>query len=87
MAQDILEKKANMETTVVIDPQTILQSDPEILSGETCFKGTRVPIRVLFEHLSSGGTIESFFEGYETVKPDQVSAVLELAKNSVSLQQ
>ena len=85
----ILEEKNQskgliMENVVTVDTQTVVQSDPDILSGERCFKGTRVPVRVLFEHLSSGETLESFLMGYETVTPEQVQAVLELAKNSVT---
>ena len=32
-------------------------SDPEILGGTPVFVGTRVPVRVLFEHLEGGGQV------------------------------
>jgi len=51
--------------------------DPEILSGELCFRGTRVPVRNLFDHLESGQTLADFFDGFPRVQPEQVSVVLQ----------
>ena len=49
-----------------------------ILSGTPVFKGTRVPVEILFDHLESGITIESFLDDYPTVSKEQVVQVLEL---------
>ncbi len=35
-------------------------SDPEILGGTPVFIGTRVPVRVIFEHLEAGDSLEVF---------------------------
>jgi uncharacterized protein (DUF433 family) len=35
-------------------------SDPEILGGTLVFKGTRVPVQSLFDHLKAGDSIEVF---------------------------
>ncbi len=37
--------------------------DPEIMGGTPVFKGTRVPLKILFEYLEGGETLESFLEG------------------------
>lgn len=50
--------------------------DPEILSGELCFTGTRVPVRNLFDHLEYGHSLAEFFDGFPRVQPEQVSVVL-----------
>jgi uncharacterized protein (DUF433 family) len=39
-------------------------TDPEILGGETVFRGTRVPVLSLFEHLESGCSLEEFLENF-----------------------
>lgn len=57
--------------------------DPEIMGGEPCFYGTRVPIRNLFDHLEDGTPLDDFFEGFPRVKKEQAIEVLELAKKSL----
>jgi uncharacterized protein (DUF433 family) len=46
------------------------------VSGEWIFKGTRVPVRALFENLESGARIDEFLEWFPGVKRQQVEAVL-----------
>jgi uncharacterized protein (DUF433 family) len=52
------------------------ESDQEKLGGEWIFKGTRVPLRALFENLESGASINDFLEWFPGVKPEQAKAVL-----------
>ena len=52
--------------------------DPEIMSGEPVFVGTRVPVRNLFDYLAGGESLEEFIEQFPTVSRDQAVAVLEL---------
>ena len=52
-------------------------SDPEICSGATVFTGTRVPVQSLFDHLEAGESIDDFLEGFQTVRREQMIAVLE----------
>lgn len=51
-------------------------SDPEILGGDLVFKGTRVPVQSLFDHLKAGDSIEVFLDGFPSVKRSQVLAVI-----------
>ena len=39
---------------------SVIARDPNILGGTPVFSGTRVPIRVLFEHLEAGDRIDDF---------------------------
>jgi uncharacterized protein (DUF433 family) len=55
----------------------VYHSDPEILGGTLVFKGTRVPVRSLFDHLKAGDSIEVFLDGFPSVTREQVLAVLE----------
>jgi uncharacterized protein (DUF433 family) len=49
---------------------------PEKVSGAWLFKGTRVPVRALFENLESGARIDDFLEWFPGVTRRQVEVVL-----------
>ena len=53
--------------------------DPAILGGTPVFTGTRVPVRILFDHLEAGDTLDVFLDDYPTVSRAQAVAVLEAA--------
>ena len=61
------------------DPSAVIQSDSEILGGTAVFRGTRVPVRILFEFLSAGDGLDKFLDAYPSVSRDQAVAVLEAA--------
>lgn len=48
------------------------------------FAGTRVPVRVLFDHLEEGGSLDSFLAQYPSVRREQAVQVLEAAKALVA---
>ena len=56
--------------------ERVYHSDPEILGGTLVFKGTRVPVHSLFDHLKAGDSIEVFLDGFPSVKRSQVLTVL-----------
>lgn len=53
---------------------------PGKVSGAWVFKGTRVPVRALFENLEDGARVEDFLEWFPGVARDQVLAVLRHAE-------
>lgn len=57
--------------------------DPEILGGEPVFRGTRVPVTSLFQHLEAGDSVADFLEGFPSVKLSQVNAVLEACRKEL----
>jgi len=61
----------------------VYHSDPKILGGTIVFVGTRVPVKSLFDHLEAGESIDSFLEGFPSVKRDQVIALLEESKGKL----
>ena len=69
--------------TYIMRRDEIVNSDPEILGGTPVFKGTRVPVRSLFDHLEAGDSIDDFLEGFPTVRRDQVIALLEISQERV----
>ena len=58
----------------------VISRDPGILGGTPVFSGTRIPIRILIEHLEAGDRLDDFLDSYPTVSRDQAIAVLEAAK-------
>ncbi len=58
-------------------------SDPEILGGTPVFIGTRVPVRILFEHLEAGDPLEVFLEDFPSVSLELAVQVLEDAKTAL----
>jgi uncharacterized protein (DUF433 family) len=58
---------------------TAIQRDPEILDGTVVFRGTRVPVRILFEFLTAGDSLDKFLDAYPSVSREQATAVVEAA--------
>lgn len=59
-------------------------TDPDILGGTPVFAGTRVPVRVLFEHLEAGDSLDVFLDDFPTVDRALAIAVLEAARTAVA---
>jgi uncharacterized protein (DUF433 family) len=64
--------------------KNLITIDPEILGGQPVFKGTRVPIETLFDHLEEGVSLNDFLEDFDTVTKDQAIAVMEIASKLLS---
>jgi uncharacterized protein (DUF433 family) len=59
----------------------VIVKNGDILGGTPVFRGTRVPIRTLFDYLEGGETIEDFLQGFPTVTRESALAALEEAKH------
>ena len=59
--------------------KAVVVVDPEIMSGEPCFAGTRVPVRALLDYIEGDETLEAFLEQYPTVSRKLAVAFLEQA--------
>jgi uncharacterized protein (DUF433 family) len=55
------------------------RSDDKV-SGAWVFRGTRIPVRALFENLDSGATVEQFVAWFPGVTAQQVEEVLTFAQ-------
>jgi uncharacterized protein (DUF433 family) len=62
-----------------------VERSPEKVSGEWLFKGTRIPVRALFENLEGGARIDEFLEWFPGVTKDQVELVLRHAERSLEV--
>ena len=48
-----------------------ISSQWDVLGGTPVFSGTRVPIRILIEHLEAGDRLADYLDSYPTVSRDQ----------------
>lgn len=62
--------------------EDFIVSDPDILGGTPVFRGTRVPVEILFEYLRHS-SMEEFFKGYPHVSRFMVNGVLMLAARKI----
>jgi uncharacterized protein (DUF433 family) len=61
---------------------TAVEQQPERVGGAWVFRGTRVPVRALFENLEDGASAPELLEWFPGVTEEQVRAVLEHAARS-----
>ena len=54
----------------------VVERSPEKVSGAWVFKGTRVPVRALFENLEAGARVDDFLQWFPGVSREQVQVVL-----------
>ncbi len=66
--------------------QPLITIDPEVLGGTPVFRGTRVPVKTLFDYLRWNYTLEEFLEYFPSVSRAAAEAVLTEAER-VTLQQ
>ncbi|MDE2795911.1 MAG: DUF433 domain-containing protein [Gemmatimonadota bacterium] len=56
-----------------------IDSNLDILGGTPVFPGTRVPVRILMEHLEAGDRLDDFLDDYPTATREQTVELLERA--------
>ncbi|MGH9200067.1 MAG: DUF433 domain-containing protein [Vicinamibacterales bacterium] len=61
---------------------TAVERSPHKVSGAWVFKGTRVPVRALFENLEESARVDYFLKWFPGVTREQVIAVLAHAERS-----
>jgi uncharacterized protein (DUF433 family) len=61
-----------------------VERSPAKVSGVWVFKGTRVPVKALFENLEDGASVDDFLEWFPGVTRDQVQSVLEHTARSLA---
>ncbi len=70
--------------------QHLVKSDPNIVGGEPCFEGTRVPLETVVDNLAGGHSVERILRNYPTLRAEHIQAVLkweqELAREAVGLE-
>ncbi|HEX4498743.1 MAG TPA: DUF433 domain-containing protein [Thermoanaerobaculia bacterium] len=60
-----------------------VERSPDRVSGTWVFRGSRVPVKALFENLESGARLDDFLAWFPGVSREQAEAVLEHAARSL----
>jgi uncharacterized protein (DUF433 family) len=61
----------------------LITTDPDILGGAPMFKGTRVPVKTLFEYLERDYSLEEFLECFPSVTRELALQVLERSEQAL----
>jgi uncharacterized protein (DUF433 family) len=61
----------------------LITVDPDILGGTPVFKGTRVPIKSLFDYLEDNYSLEEFLECFPSVTRELACKVLERSESAL----
>lgn len=59
--------------------EDVVSRNPRVMNGALVFKGTRVPVEILIEHLAAGDSLDDFLDGFPGVSREQAIAYLEMA--------
>ncbi len=61
----------------------LITTDPDILGGTPVFKGTRVPVKTLFDYLETNYTLEEFLECFPSVTREMACRLLERSETAL----
>lgn len=63
--------------------QSIVARSPDILGGTPVFKGTRVPVKALWDYLEGGDSLDEFLDDFPTVSRARALQVLRSARDDL----
>ena len=58
-------------------------SNPTVLGGKPCVKGTRISVEMILEWIASGATRDDILHGYPQLSADDIEEALRYAAHSV----
>ena len=61
----------------------LITVDPETLGGTPVFKGTRVPVKTLFEYLENNYALDEFLACFPSVSREMACRVLERSESAL----
>ncbi len=62
---------------------SVIHSRSDTMSGMPVFKGTRVPVKNLFDYLADGYPLDVFLEHFPSMDKDRAVGALEMAKKAL----
>lgn len=62
-----------------MDWRPYITTDPQIMHGAVCFRGTRIPVSVVLDNLAAGETPERILDQYPSLKPEHIPAAISYA--------
>ncbi len=68
---------------VPMNASDLITVDADILGGTPVFRGTRVPVKSLFEYLEDNYSLDEFLECFPSVTRDAARRVLERSESAL----
>jgi uncharacterized protein (DUF433 family) len=68
---------------VSMSAKDLITVDPEILGGTPVFKGTRVPVKTLFDYLEDDYSLDEFLECFPSVTRAMACQILESSESAL----
>ena len=59
-------------------------TSPDVLGGRLVFRGTRIPVEVLFENLADGLSLDEILDAYPNLKREDAITAIEMACDTVT---
>jgi len=56
-----------------------ISSDPDILHGKPCIKGTRIPVYLIVSLVAEGESVENIIKDYPSLTPEDIKVALRYA--------
>ena len=67
----------------MLDVSRVAHSNRRTLSGTPVFTGTRVPVRIFFEFLAAGDTLDEFLDAYPSVSRAQAVSLSHIERGEL----
>ena len=61
----------------------LIAVDPDVLGGTPVFKGTRVPVKTLFEYLENDYSLDEFLVCFPSVTREMARRILERSESAL----
>jgi uncharacterized protein (DUF433 family) len=59
-------------------------TNPDVMGGRLVFRGTRIPVEVLFENLADGMSLDEILDAYPALNREDAVAAIEMACDTVT---
>ncbi|HEV3185831.1 MAG TPA: DUF433 domain-containing protein [Xanthobacteraceae bacterium] len=56
----------------------LFTSRPDVMGGRLVFRGTRIPVEVLFDNLADGMSLDEILDAYPNLKRNDATAAIEM---------
>ena len=77
---------AEFKKKALAEIDQVVHSDRSRVSGWPVFRGTRLPVKNLFDYLADGYTLDEFLEHFPSASKEQASTALDAARKAMEAQ-
>ena len=72
-----------MRPELLRELEDVIWVDADRMSGTPCFKGTRIPVQMLIDHLAAGFSLDEFLETVPSLERAPAQRFIELAGEQI----